>query len=116
MDSPHVLETTVATFAETRPGWRYATDVISQAFSRQKQLSNAERREVSERVYGMIRMYRRIDAVIAWLLRPRGKKPEELREAELDRLRYVVYRVTIEGAPVELASVELLRLGIDAAV
>ncbi|HJZ85425.1 MAG TPA: RsmB/NOP family class I SAM-dependent RNA methyltransferase [Polyangia bacterium] len=115
MDSLRVQEATLAIAAEARRDWRYASDVIARGFRRARHLASAERREVAERVYGLIRMHRRVDAVCAWLLRPRGLGPADLPARDLDLLRYLVYRVTLEGAPVEAAAAELLRLRVDPA-
>jgi 16S rRNA (cytosine967-C5)-methyltransferase len=109
-----VRNTTLAIAAEARRDWRYTTDVIARAFRQARSLTSAERREVSERVYGLVRMHRRIDAVAEWLLRPLGRRPDDLGDGERDLLRYVIYRVTIEGAAPEGAAPELARMGLDA--
>src|SRR5437762_1497079 len=108
MDSPRVRELCLATFADARQGWRYASDVIARAFREHRQLSARERREVAERLYGMIRMHRRTDAICTWLLRPRKRTLEDLPAPEQDLMRYLVYRADQEGAQVDLG-----RFGVD---
>jgi 16S rRNA (cytosine967-C5)-methyltransferase len=109
MDSPRVRELSLTIFADARREWRYATDVIARAFREHRELGARDRREVAERVYGMIRMHRRTDAICAWLLRPRKRTLEDLSPREQDLLRYLVYRADQEGAEVDLGA-----FGIDA--
>jgi 16S rRNA (cytosine967-C5)-methyltransferase len=110
MDSPHVRELSLSIFAEARREWRYATEVIARAFREHREVGARDRREVAERVYGMIRMHRRTDAICAWLLRPRKRALEDLAPHEQDLLRYLVYRADQEGAEVDLS-----KFGIDTA-
>jgi 16S rRNA (cytosine967-C5)-methyltransferase len=109
MDSPRVRELVLTIFADARREWRYATDVIARAFREHREVGARDRREVAERVYGLIRMHRRTDAICAWLLRPRKRTLEDLAPREQDLLRYLVYRADQEGAEVDLA-----KFGIDA--
>jgi 16S rRNA (cytosine967-C5)-methyltransferase len=112
MDSPRVAEATIAIYAEARRDWRYTSDVIAREFRRRRELQSAARREVAERVYGLVRMQRRLDAVLAWLLRPSGRTVTDLGTAAADRLRYLLYRTTIEGVAVGEIAAELARAGI----
>jgi 16S rRNA (cytosine967-C5)-methyltransferase len=109
MDSPRVRELSLTIFGDARREWRYATDVIARAFREHRELGARDRREVAERIYGMIRMHRRTDAICAWLLRPRKRTLEDLAPHEQDLLRYLVYRADQEGAEVDLTA-----FGIDA--
>src|SRR5262249_28528702 len=113
VDPGRAREVTLAIAAEVRRDWRYATDALARAFRRERRLSSAERRDVAERVYGLIRMHRRVDAVCAWLLRPRGRRLGDLPDRDRDLLRYLVYRVTVEGAALAEAAPELARLGVE---
>ena len=108
MDSPRVRELSLSIFAEARREWRYASDVIARAFREHRELGARDRREVAERVYGMIRMHRRTDAICAWLLRPRKRTLDDLTPREQDLLRYLVYRADQEGAEVDLS-----KFGVD---
>src|SRR5262245_56843030 len=110
MDSPRVRELVLTVFADARREWRYASDVIARAFREHREVGSRDRREVAERVYGMIRMHRRTDAICAWLLRPRKRTLTDLAPREQDLLRYLVYRADQEGAAVDLG-----RFGVDAA-
>src|SRR5262249_15539282 len=92
-----------------RREWRYATDVIARAFREHREIGARDRREVAERVYGMIRMHRRTDAICTWLLRPRKRTLEDLTPREQELLRYLVDRAAREGAEVDLAA-----CGVDA--
>lgn len=96
-------------FAEARREWRYASDVIARGFREHRELGARDRREVAERVYGMIRMHRRTDTLCAWLLRPRKRTLEDLTPREQDLFRYLVYRGDQEGATVDLS-----KFGVDA--
>jgi 16S rRNA (cytosine967-C5)-methyltransferase len=113
MDAPRVRELVIAIFGDARREWRYASDVIARAFREARSLGARDRREVSERVYGMIRMHRRTDAICAWLLRPRKRTLEDFTPHEQDLLRYLVYRVDQEGA--EPAPELAARFGVDGA-
>src|SRR5262245_9831669 len=91
-------EVAIAVASAARRDLGYASDAIARALRQRRDLSSRERRDVADRVYGLLRMHRRVDAICGWLLRPRGRTPEDLPPAELDRLRYLVYRVDAEGA------------------
>jgi 16S rRNA (cytosine967-C5)-methyltransferase len=110
-----VVATTLAIYAEASRDWRYASDVIARAFRQAGRLGSRQRREVAERVYGMIRMHRRTDAICSWLLRPRGLGLDDLTPADRDRLRYLVYRIDAEQAPLDEAVPLFARLSLDPA-
>ena len=50
--------------AEARAEWGFASDLIARAFRAHRELSSSDRRLCSETVYGLIRMDRRLDAIL----------------------------------------------------
>ena len=50
--------------AEARAEWGFASDLIARAFRAHRELGSGDRRLCSETVYGLIRMDRRLDAIL----------------------------------------------------
>ena len=64
--------------AEARAEWGFATDIVARAFRAHRELSSGARRLVSETVYGLIRMDRRLDAIVDELVPQAGKREAPL--------------------------------------
>jgi 16S rRNA (cytosine967-C5)-methyltransferase len=92
--------------AEARAEWGFASEIIARAFRAHRELSSGGRRRVAEAVYGLIRMNRRIDAIVDELL-GRGA---DLSPAARDELRLLVYEIR-DGLPVAAADAEAQHLG-----
>jgi hypothetical protein len=93
--------------AEARAEWGYATDVIARAFRAHRELPSRDRRAVSETVYGLIRMDRRVDAIVDDLVAASGAAlPAPLARGEL---KLLVYEAR-EGVPVEALAADAKRL------
>jgi 16S rRNA (cytosine967-C5)-methyltransferase len=91
--------------AEARAEWGFASEIIARAFRAHRELASGERRLVAETVYGLIRMDRRLDAVVAELV----ARPAELAPAARDALKLLVYEAR-EGIPIEALAAEAARL------
>ncbi len=72
-------------WTRTRIDWGFATDRISEAFRRRRDINSHERREVAETLYGMIRQARRVD----FALDPVSVSAGDEREL----MRYLAYRL-----------------------
>jgi 16S rRNA (cytosine967-C5)-methyltransferase len=93
--------------AEARAEWGYATDVIARGFRAHRELPSRERRLVAETVYGLIRMDRRLDAVVDELVAGAGAAaPAPLAR---DELKLLVYEAR-DGVPVPALGGEARRL------
>jgi 16S rRNA (cytosine967-C5)-methyltransferase len=88
-------------WSKTRIDWGFATDRVSEMFRRHKELHSAERREVSETLYGMIRQARRLDFALdtAHANLPPGPKRE--------LARYLAYKLLAGELQVDEAAAEL---------
>jgi len=84
--------------AETRAEWGFATDVIARAFRAHRELASGARRLIAETVYGLIRMDRRLDAIVDELTR-RGGRDVPLAPLARDELKLLVYEARA-GVPV----------------
>jgi len=101
--------------AEARAEWGYATDVIARAFRAHRELPSRDRRTIAETVYGLIRMDRRLDAIVDELVAASGAAPPA--PLARDELTLLVYEAR-EGVPVEALASEarrLLRVEVDLA-
>src|SRR3954454_1994734 len=58
--------------AEARAEWGFATDIIARTLRAHRELASGARRMIAETVYGLIRMDRRLDAIVDELLRRAG--------------------------------------------
>ncbi len=61
---PALRALTLEIAAEARAEWGFASDIIARAFRAHRELSSGGRRRVAEAVYGLIRMDRRLDAIV----------------------------------------------------
>jgi 16S rRNA (cytosine967-C5)-methyltransferase len=104
---PALRELTLEIAAEARAEWGFASDIIARAFRARRDLSSGGRRRVAEAVYGLIRMDRRLDAIVDSL----PGLGEELSPVLRDELKLLLLDLR-EGMPVEAAEGELARLGL----
>jgi 16S rRNA (cytosine967-C5)-methyltransferase len=90
--------------AEARAEWGYASDLIARAFRAHRELSSGDRRLCSETVYGLIRMDRRLAAILEELT-----DGVELAPHARDELKLLVYEAR-SGVPTEALAAETKRL------
>jgi 16S rRNA (cytosine967-C5)-methyltransferase len=96
--------------ARAREDWSYASSILNTGF-RESRLGQNERRLVAEAVYGQIRLHRRVDHLLAFGLKPTGRRLDELPPAERDLARYLGYLVLGAGiAPADAAAAAPARL------
>jgi 16S rRNA (cytosine967-C5)-methyltransferase len=98
--------------AEARAEWGFASEIIARGFRAHRELPSGDRRKISETVYGLIRMDRRLDAILEELA---GREARELASAARDELKLLVLEAR-EGLPVEAAAAEaskILRRDVD---
>jgi 16S rRNA (cytosine967-C5)-methyltransferase len=91
--------------AEARAEWGFASDLIARAFRAHRELSSSDRRLCSETVYGLIRMDRRLGAILEELTSVTALAPHAR-----DELKLLVYEAR-SGIPVEALATETKRLG-----
>ena len=91
--------------AEARAEWGFASDLIARAFRAHRELSSSDRRLCSETVYGLIRMDRRLGAILEELTSVTALAPHAR-----DELKLLVYEARA-GIPVEALAAETKRLG-----
>jgi len=91
--------------AEVRAEWGYATDVMARGFRKHRELPSGDRRLVAETVYGLIRMDRRLDAIVDELV----ARPRELAPVARDGLKLIVHEAR-EGVPLAALEGEAGRL------
>jgi 16S rRNA (cytosine967-C5)-methyltransferase len=90
--------------AEARAEWGFASDLIARAFRAHRELSSSDRRLCSEAVYGLIRMDRRLGAILEELTSVTALAPHAR-----DELKLLVYEAR-SGIPVEALAAEVKRL------
>jgi 16S rRNA (cytosine967-C5)-methyltransferase len=95
---------TLEVAAEARAEWGFASDLIARAFRAHRELSSGDRRLCSETVYGLIRMDRRLGAILEELT-----DGAELAPHARDELKLLVYEAR-HGVPVEALAPETKRL------
>ncbi len=91
--------------AEARAEWGFASDLIARGFRAHRELSSGDRRLCAETIYGLIRMDRRLDAILEELTDGAAPSPH-LR----DELKLLVYEAR-GGIPVEALAAESRKLG-----
>jgi 16S rRNA (cytosine967-C5)-methyltransferase len=104
---PALRVLTLEIAAEARAEWGFASDIIARAFRARRELSSGGRRRVAEAVYGLIRMDRRLDAIVDSL----PGISDELAPVLRDELKLLMLDLR-EGMPLAAADSELLRLGL----
>ncbi|HSZ83922.1 MAG TPA: RsmB/NOP family class I SAM-dependent RNA methyltransferase [Polyangia bacterium] len=92
--------------AEARAEWGFASEIIARGFRAHRELASGDRRKISETVYGLVRMDRRLDAILEELA---GREARELGPAARDELKLLIFEAR-EGLPVEAAAPEVARL------
>jgi 16S rRNA (cytosine967-C5)-methyltransferase len=92
--------------AEARAEWGFASEIIARGFRAHRELASGDRRKISETVYGLVRMDRRLDAILEELA---GREARELGPVARDELKLLIFEAR-EGLPVEAAAVEAARL------
>jgi 16S rRNA (cytosine967-C5)-methyltransferase len=95
--------------AEARAEWGFATDIIARTFRAHRELASGGRRHIAETVYGLIRMDRRLDAIVDELTRRAGGRDGTLAPLTRDELKLLVYEAR-GGVPVEALAVDVKRL------
>jgi 16S rRNA (cytosine967-C5)-methyltransferase len=97
--------------AEARAEWGFATDIIARAFRAHRELASGARRLIAETVYGLIRMDRRLDAIVDDLIRRAGAEAASVPMAPLvrDELKLLVYEARTD-VPVEALAADAKRL------
>src|SRR5260221_5032948 len=74
--------------AEARAEWGFASEIIARSFRAHRELASGDRRRISETVYGLIRMDRRLDAILEELV---GRELRELAAPARDALQLLVF-------------------------
>src|SRR6478672_5909366 len=93
--------------AEARAEWGYASEIIARSFRAHRELASRDRRSVSETVYGLIRMDRRLGAILEELVGASGAaEPSPLAR---DELKLLIYEAR-DGVPAEALAADVRRL------
>jgi 16S rRNA (cytosine967-C5)-methyltransferase len=92
--------------AEARAEWGFASEIIARSFRAHRELPSGDRRRISETVYGLIRMDRRLDAILEEIY---GRELRELGAVVRDQLKLLAFEAR-EGLPIEAAQGEATRL------
>jgi 16S rRNA (cytosine967-C5)-methyltransferase len=90
--------------AEARAEWGFLTDILARSFRAHRELPSSARRLISETVYALVRMDRRLDAIVAELI---GDEP--LAPLVRDEVKLIVHEAR-SGVPIEALAGELRRL------
>jgi 16S rRNA (cytosine967-C5)-methyltransferase len=91
--------------AEARAEWGFASDLIARGFRAHRELSSGDRRLCAETVYGLIRMDRRLDAILEELTDGAAPAPHAR-----DELKLLIYEAR-SGIPVSALAAEARKLG-----
>src|SRR5436190_1465260 len=95
--------------AEARAEWGFASEIIARAFRAHRELASGARRLIAETVYGLIRMDRRLDAIVDELLRKGAGREAPLGPLARDELKLLVYEARA-GVPIEALAADAKRL------
>src|ERR1044071_2887116 len=95
--------------AEARAEGGFATEVIARAFRAHRELASGARRLIAETGYGLIRMGRRVDAIVDELLRKGAGREAPLGPLARDELKLLVYEARA-GVPIEALAADAKRL------
>jgi 16S rRNA (cytosine967-C5)-methyltransferase len=82
--------------AEVRAEWGFASDVIARSFRAHRELASQDRRRISDTVYGLIRMDRRLDAILEEV----GPAARDIGPAARDQLKLLIHEARA-GIPAE---------------
>lgn len=99
--------------AEARAEWAYTTDILARMFRTNRKLGSSERRLISETVYALVRMDRRIEAIVDEVLTRARRKREEFSPMVMDEIRLLIHEAREaegEGPVGEAAVAEMGRL------
>jgi 16S rRNA (cytosine967-C5)-methyltransferase len=94
--------------AEARAEWGFATDIIARSFRTHRELPSGDRRLISETVYGLIRLDRRLDAILAELTHGLPLTPHAR-----DELKLMVYEARA-GVPGDALAAEAQKARLPA--
>lgn len=108
--SPAARRLVLEVYAEIRAEWAYATDVMARALRAHRELPSGDRRAVAEAVYGLLRMHRRLGAIVDEAIGCAGLRPNDLPAYLRDELALLVHEIRADGLPVEAANAEARRL------
>ena len=95
--------------AEARAEWGFATDIIARTFRAHRELASGARRLIAETVYGLIRMDRRLNAIVDELTAGKGGRDAPLAPLARDELKLLIYEART-GIPVEALAADAKRL------
>src|SRR6478672_8347705 len=95
--------------AEARAEWGFATDIIARTFRAHRELASGARRLIAETVYGLVRMDRRLDAIVDEIVARAGGGGVPLAPLARDELKLLVYEART-GVPPEALAVDAKRL------
>ena len=90
--------------AEARAEWGFASDIIARSFRAHRELASSDRRLCAETVYGLIRMNRRLDAIVEELPGSGALSP-----LARDELKLLVHEAR-SGVPTEALAAEAQRV------
>lgn len=90
--------------AEARAEWGFASDLIARGFRAHRELSSGDRRLCAETIYGLIRMDRRLDAILEELVAGTPLAPHAR-----DELKLLVYEART-GIPLGALASDAKRL------
>src|SRR5262245_62622751 len=95
--------------AEARAEWGFATDIIARTFRAHRELASGARRLIAETVYGLIRMDRRLDAIVDELTAGKGGGEAPLAPRARDEIKLLIYEART-GVPIEAPAADAKRL------
>jgi 16S rRNA (cytosine967-C5)-methyltransferase len=102
--------------AEARAEWGFASEIIARSFRAHRELPSGDRRRISETVYGLIRMDRRLDAILEEVggqargqSAARNDAVRELSPQARDELKLILFEVR-EGLPADAVKDEVKRV------
>ena len=95
--------------AEARAEWGFTSELIARAFRQHRELGSADRRLVSETVYGLVRGERRLEAIVEEMCARRRVRREPLSPQARAELKLLVHELR-QGVPVAALVEEARRL------
>jgi 16S rRNA (cytosine967-C5)-methyltransferase len=97
--------------AEARAEWGFASEIIARTFRAHRELASGDRRRISETVYGLIRMDRRLGAILEEI----APDAAALSPPARDALKLLVFEAR-EGVALEALAAETAAIGRDARI